>query len=201
LAHAPDEAQLALNLLAAECSSGYVTPSTMEAAIYALATTRDTGTLLANWFERVIDHVNSPACPQLDAPAVQQLLDAAARNPSLTGEAGRRQDLHYLLGRLALSQGDIDGAVARFDTALRDQVRAAVALRQAALLGSSGYPLQGIQHLATYDSLRAEEQQPAFGMPRVHAWVLRHQGYWDRELDRLRATLREDAHNDEAKSK
>jgi hypothetical protein len=68
-------------------------------------------------------------------------------------------------------------------------------------LGSSGYPLQGIQHLATYDSLRAEEQQPAFGMPRVHAWVLRHQGYWDRELDRLRATLREDAHNDEAKSK
>ena len=200
LARAPDEAQLALNLLAAECSAGHVSSPTMQSAIHALATTRDTGTLLASWFERVIDHAHSPACPQLDPQAVQQLLDAAATNPSLTGEAGRRQDLDYLLGRLALSQGDVAVAAARFDTALRDQVRVAAALRQAALLGASGYPLQGLQHLALYDSLRAEEEQPSFGMPRVHAWVLRRQGYWDRELDRLRATLREDAHYEEAKS-
>jgi len=30
-------------------------------------------------------------------------------------------------------------------------------------------------------------------MPRIHAWVLQRQHYWDNELSRLRQTLREDA--------
>jgi len=37
--------------------------------------------------------------------------------------------------------------------------------------------------------LRAREATPAFGMPRIHAWVLQRQHYWDNELSRLRQTF------------
>jgi hypothetical protein len=72
-------------------------------------------------------------------------------------------------------------------------VRVSAALKQAAMLGASGFPQQGLAHL---DHLAAEPEQsyrPGFGMPRVHAWVLQRQQYWPKELAHLRATLRDDA--------
>ncbi|HET7358824.1 MAG TPA: hypothetical protein VFJ04_01635, partial [Rhodanobacteraceae bacterium] len=35
--------------------------------------------------------------------------------------------------------------------------------------------------------------RPGFGMPRIHAWVMRRENYWPHEIRRLRATLQQDA--------
>ncbi len=193
LAKAPDQVQLALNLFAAQCQLGHIDIATLTASRVALRTTRDPGSLLVSWFERAIDQVGHAPCPQLSYATLDSLLRAALVNPYLATNPGRQQDIHYLLGRLGLIQGDADAALAQFNQALNKQVRVSAALKQAALLGSHGFPKQGLAHL---DHLAAEPQQiykAGFGMPRIHAWVLQRQQYWPKELARLRATLRDDA--------
>jgi tetratricopeptide (TPR) repeat protein len=192
LIHKPDEVQLALNLLVARCEQGHLDDRTLAAAIRALNTTRDTGTLLTHWFGRAIDQGQSPACPEMNLSTVGRLLDAAQANPFLASTPGRRQDLYHLRGRIALAQHQPDTALDAFDTALNQQVRATAAFQQAALLGSAGYPTQGLAHLDHYEAVRSQESEPSFGMPRIHAWVLERQHYWDKELVRLRQTLRDD---------
>lgn len=193
LARAPDQVQLALNLFGAECAMGRIDPSTLVAARVALRTARDPGSLLVSWFERMLAQAAHPPCPQLSHATLASLLQAALANPYLASNPGRQQDIHYLLGYLALTQRDANTALAEFNRALDCQVRIAAALRQAALLGANGFPQHGLAHL---DHLAAEPKQayePAFGMPSLHAWVLRRQHYWSNELAHLRATLRDDA--------
>lgn len=193
LAKAPDQVQLALNLFGAQCQLGNIDASTLTASRIALLTTRDPGSLLVSWFERAMEQAAHPPCPQLTYATLSSLLQAALANPHLATNPGRQQDIHYLLGHLALMQGDADTALAEFNRALDSQVRTQVALKQAALLGASGFPRQGLAHL---DHLAAEPRQafePGFGMPRIHSWVLRRQKYWTKELAYLRATLRDDA--------
>jgi hypothetical protein len=148
---------------------------------------------LVSWFERAMEQVAQAPCPQLSYATLSGLLQATLANPHLACNPGRQQDIHYLQGRLALMQGDADTALTEFNQALDLQVRTSMALKQAALLGSRGFPQQGLSHL---DHLESEPQQtysPEFGLPRVHAWVLQRQQYWPKELARLRATLRDDA--------
>jgi tetratricopeptide (TPR) repeat protein len=193
LAKAPDQVQLAINLFSAQCMLGHVDETTLAASRYALRTTRDPGTLLVSWFDRAMERVVQPPCPQLSYATLGGLLQAALANPHLASNPGRQQDIHYLLGHLALLQGDANSALVEFNQALDSQVRVSAALKQAAMLGASGFPQQGLAHL---DHLAAEPEQnyrPGFGMPRVHARVLEHQQYWPKELAHLRATLRDDA--------
>lgn len=193
LAKAPDQVQLAINLFGAQCIVGHVDEATIAASRHALRTTRDPGALLVSWFDRAMGQVAHPPCPQLSYATLHSLLHAALANPYLASNPGRQQDLHYLLGHLALLQGDADTALTEFNRALDEQVRIAAALKQASLLGAAGFPSQGLAHL---DHLAMEPQQnyrPGFGMPRVHAWVLEHQQYWPKELAHLRDTLRNDA--------
>jgi tetratricopeptide (TPR) repeat protein len=193
LAKAPDQVQLAINLFGAQCMLGQVDEATLAASRHALRTTRDPGTLLVSWFDRAMEQVAQPPCPQLSYVTLDGLLHAALANPHLADNPGRQQDLHYLLGHLALLQGNADTALAEFNQALDSQVRVSAALKQAALLGANGFPQQGLAHL---DHLAAEPEQnyrPGFGMPHVHAWVLERQQYWPKELAHMRATLRDDA--------
>jgi len=189
----PDQVQFALNLLSASCSLGYLEDGTIADSRRALQTTRDTGTLLTSWFEQAIDNSQHPVCPELNLATLRQLLDAASANSKIVGQAGRRQDLDYLKGRIALMQGDAPAALTFFNRALDQQVRPAIALRQAALLGSAGYPDLGLRHLEHYDAVSHQEERPDFGMPRIHAWVLQKQGYWEDELRHLRHTLVDDS--------
>lgn len=193
LAKAPDQVQLALNLFGAQCQLGRIDPSALAASRLALRTTRDPGTLLVSWFERAMEQVAHPPCPQLSFDTLSGLLHAALTNPYLASNPGRQQDIHYLQGRLALMQGDADTALGQFNRALDLQVRTSMALKQAALLGSSGFPQQGLSHLDHFESGPQQTYSPEFGMPRIHDWVLQHQQYWPKELARLRATLRDDA--------
>jgi tetratricopeptide (TPR) repeat protein len=190
---APDEVQLALNLFAAQCQMGHVDTNTIDASEASLRTTRDPGTLLMSWFERAISQSPQPACPQANLDTLRRLLDAAEYNPALMKSSGRRQDIDYLLGRIALARHDADKALSYFNRALDQQVRIGAALKQAALLGSAGFPRQGLAHLDHYEGESHTAYKPGFGMPRIHAWVLNRQQYWPKELARLRATLRDDA--------
>jgi protein O-mannosyl-transferase len=189
----PDQVQLALPLVAAKCQMGQIDATTLNAARLALSTARDTGTLLTNWFTRSIDQIGKSPCPELSYSTIDSLLEAALTNPYLTAIPGRVQDIYDLKGRLALKQGDAQTALRDFNRALDLQVRASAALEQAALLGAAGYPKLGLAHLDHYDAERNQEAQPEFGMSRLHAWVLRRQQYWPREMAHLRATLQRDA--------
>jgi tetratricopeptide (TPR) repeat protein len=193
LSNNPDQVQIALNLLGAECLTGTVNPATLDSARTALASSRDPGSLLTSWFTKIIDNASKPLCPQLTPSVISSLLDSALTNPYFKNVPGRMQDIYYLKGLLALNQKKPDCALQRFNHALDLQVRAPLALQQAALLGASGYPTLGLAHLAHYESMHQDEITPDFGMPRVHAWILRKQRYWPAELARLHATLEHDA--------
>jgi tetratricopeptide (TPR) repeat protein len=200
LEHSPGELQLALNLIAARCATGNLDQATLRSAEHALATARDSGSLLANWFGRAIGQATSGQCPTLDLREIERLLLAAQRNPRLTRNHGRQQDIDYLRGRIAIKQGDPDQALALFNAGLREQPRASLALRQAAELGSSGLPAQGLAHLAFFESLPPAPKTSGWNMARLHAYVLARQGYWPNELAQLRDTLRQDLHDKRAPS-
>lgn len=189
----PDQVQITLNLFGAECLQGSVRPDTLSAARTSLKTTRDPGVLLTSWFSRVIDQTARPPCPQLSPSVIESLLDAVLENTYLKETPGRLQDIYYLKGLLALKRQQSHAALSNFNHALDLQVRAALALQQAALLGASGYPQLGLAHLEHYQSQQFREDVPNFGMPRIHAWVLSKQHYWQNELIRLRAKLEQDA--------
>lgn len=193
LANSPSQIQLALNLFGAECQMGRIGPSTLAAAREALRTTRDPGSLLVSWFERAMDQVAQTPCPQLTYATLGTLIQATEANPHLANNPGRQQDIHYLLGLLALKQGHANSALTEFNRALDEQVRTSAALKQAALLGAAGFPQHGLSHLDHLATEPAHAYKPGFGMQRIHAWVLQRQHYWQKELTRLRATLRDDA--------
>jgi hypothetical protein len=200
LARMPEQVQFALNLLAMECQQGRITDDTLSASKTALATTRDPGSLLTSWFERAIAQTRQPTCPELTLDNLDALLDATESNHFLMANPGRHQDIDYLKGRIALARGEASKALTWFNSALDRQVRVSLALQQAALLGASGFPRQGLAHLDHYASEQQPKFQPGFGMAAIHAWILKRQGYWPHELERLRKTLQDDAEAQAAKA-
>ncbi|NII11444.1 tetratricopeptide repeat protein [Oleiagrimonas sp. C23AA] len=190
LAHQPDQIQLAFNLLAAECRAGHIPHRTEQAALYAMRHAHDAGSLITSWFGRAVAQSEHAPCPQLQLPLLQRLAAAGLENPRLATQPGRRQDLWHILGQIALMQGHATLALTDFNHALKQQPRYGIALQQAALLGSCGYPAQGLAHLNYLDSLHLENRHHGWNMASLHAWVLHHQHYWHHELTRLRANLR-----------
>ena len=192
LVDSPNEIQLSLGLLTAQCATGQLDTETLDAAANALATTRNSGGLLSNWFVRAIESSSRPTCPQLSLKAIENLVLAAGSNPYLQNRPGSLQDLQHLHGRIELARDNAGTALSHFNDALHQQVRIGLALQQAALLGATGYPELGLDHLHHYESISEQEIIPELGMPRLHSKVMRKQGYWNRELETLRKTLLED---------
>jgi tetratricopeptide (TPR) repeat protein len=132
------------------------------------------------------------SCVGLGMPEIESLLDAMEDNPRLAQWPGWRQDNLNLRGRLALAQHDAGTALACFDKALDARPTADAALAQAALLGSAGYPAQGLAHLDHFASLPQPAPQWHWSMSGVHALLLQRQGLMQDELAHLRKTLQED---------
>ncbi len=189
----PDQVQLAFNLIGAHCMLGALGPNDLAQARHAISHTRDPGGLLVHWFEGSIPIAVAGTCRGLDLHALDSLLEAGLANHTLMEVGGRHQDLLYLKGRLALVRHDPVTALGDFNAALDQDVRPGAALEQAALLGSAGYPREGLAHLEHYESVRQRQAPPGFGMPWLHAWVLHAQDYWPNEIAHLRDTLRADA--------
>ena len=195
----PHDIQAPLNLIGAECKLGAVQPKTLAAAEDALAHTRVGGQASFKWFNNALTMASTHTCPGLDYPVLQAMLDAARRNPHWRDQLGRQQDLAHLQGELDLAEGKPQQALIDFDRALAASPSPGSALQQAAYLGSRGYPKLGLAHLDYYARL-PPGQKPGFGMPRIHAWVLREQGWWPKEMAYLRKNLEEDAASKHATS-
>lgn len=190
LALRPDEVQVAFNIVAARCSAGGVRPADVSAAARSIATTGDPGSLIASWYDRVVPSAIEGTCPGLNPDALIAIATAGLANPRLS--AGRHQDLEHVIGTVRLAQRRSDEALEHFDKAVAFDPREAIALRQAAELGSAGYPSLGMRHLMTYDALARSRPPTSFGMASVHAWVLERQNYWAVERKRLESNLRAD---------
>ena len=179
--------------IGAHCMLGAIGPNDLAQARYAISHARDPRGLIVHWFEGSIPIAVSGSCRGLDLHALDSLLDAGLANRTLMEVGGRHQDLLYLKGRIALARHKPETALSDFNAALNQDVRPGAALEQAALLGSAGYPREGLAHLEHYESVRQQQAKPGFGMPWLHAWVLQYQHYWPNEIARLRQTLRADA--------
>lgn len=188
----PTDILLALNLFSAECQSGNVAATTLVNIASALATARKAGGELSGWFGRAIQQTEHPPCPQLNLTTLAFMAAAAQTNPLFAQSSERRQGMYFIQGRIALTSNKPDLALLHFNQALEQQVRIGFTLRQSALLGAEGYPIQGLAHLDYYREIRGNEYRPPLGMPRVHDFILKRQLYWQGELDQLRVNLEED---------
>jgi protein O-mannosyl-transferase len=188
----PDETQLTINLLGARCQQGSISRDDLALAAHSLQTMRTGTGLLFNWFNEAILWAQAERCEGLDFTALQSLLDAAWRNPSIAGLPGRRQDLLHLQGSMALAQRNEKAALFHFNAALDADDNPAIGLKQAALLGSAGFPCEGLRHLDRYSSIRPPERPFSLNMAALHFKLLKSQGYWSREAERLRSILQDD---------
>ncbi|MEO6968477.1 MAG: tetratricopeptide repeat protein [Rhodanobacteraceae bacterium] len=187
----PDDLQIPVNLIGAECRLNALRPQTLTAVEYALAHGKVGSNLVFKWFDTGVDFASSGTCRGFDFAVIQSMLDAMRRNPYWNAWSGWRQDIDHQQGMLYLAEHKPRQALQVFDAALARAPKPDAALEQAALLGAHGYPDLGLAHLEYWRTLPLPEP-PAFGMPRVHAWVLERQHYWKHETARLRATLMAD---------
>jgi tetratricopeptide (TPR) repeat protein len=188
----PDDIQAPINLIGAECKLGAVQQQTLTHAEFALAHTRLGGQAAFKWFNEALNMASHHSCPGLDFAALQGTLDAARRNPLWREQPGRQQDLDHMQGELDLAMAKPQQALAAFNRAIAISPSPGSALQQAAYFGAHGYPEFGLAHLDYFASL-PHVSKAAFGMPRIHAWVLREQGWWPTEGSYLRTNLEEDA--------
>lgn len=188
LASQPNQVQLAFNLIDAHCMMGGITPSDIATARIAMHGSANAGSLFTNWFDHALPKTMANDCPGLTPTNLLDLINDGLQNPKLAG-AGQQQDLIYMRGRIALARHQPDAALADFVRALDVQVRPAMALKAAAILGASGYPAQGLRLLDHYESVQGKAMRPSLGMPMLHEWVLTRQNYWPHELAHLRQQL------------
>ena len=187
----PDDLQIPVNLITAECRLGSVRPSTLAAARTALANDRVGGEVAFNWFGDALASVSKHACRGLDYADLQALLDAAWRNPYWRQQAGMRVNLLHLQGTLELTRHRPSAALHDFNIALAQVPRPGTALAQAATLGAAGYPALGVAHLDYFGTL-VVPHETGLSMRHIHAWVLHKQDWWRTQTAYLRARLEAD---------
>ncbi|TAM33516.1 MAG: tetratricopeptide repeat protein [Rhodanobacter sp.] len=192
LAAQPDQAQLVFNLIDAHCMLGGLQASDVAAARYAMRHTANVGSLFVRWFDRALPEAVAGTCRGLTAGLLSELVADGLRNPRLAA-AGPQQDLTFLRGRIALTNGHPNAASQDFQKALNLVVRPDFALRAAAVLGAAGYPKLGLQLLTQYRAEQQHAEHPGLGMAMLHDWVLSRQHYWKHELNRMNETLRKQA--------
>jgi tetratricopeptide (TPR) repeat protein len=187
----PTEPQVQMAWVSARCATGRLTEADVQPLATALRDARRLpGPELVSWLGERIDKLGRHACDGLGPETIAEWLDAAGANATRSGIAGRKQDVLYLRGRLALATGSPDAALANFNAALAVEPRPNVALNQAANLGAAGRPDLGLAHLDYYRHFPAVHlHHPGNGMPWVHDQILEQQNYWNQELEHLRETL------------
>lgn len=189
----PKEVQLAINLLGVRCAQGSITTEDLSIAETALRSGRNPGPLTFNWVNEAMELIQHSSCQGLNAAALQRLVDAAYENVQMKDNSHYLQSLLSLEGQIALLDNDTVLAQKKFREALEHSPNPDIALGQAAILGSKGLPKAAIDQLDYYRQLVPEETaRPIRNMQDIHAWLLIHDGYWDKEFAHLRATLRED---------
>lgn len=188
----PNDPQITLNILSAHCQLGGITEEDLSLAENTLTHLQQGEQVIFHWMGNAIELSATRGCHGLTSDRVAAMLDAAERNPRLHSITGRMQDIYHLRGQLALSLHQPAIALMWFDKGVALRPGSQMAFEQAALLGSAGYPAEGLNHLNFFEAQPHIDAPTSFGMPRIHDWVLRRQHYWDNELTHLRTTLQDD---------
>ena len=189
----PDEIQLTINLLGTTCERGALAETDVVSAEHALRAGAIGSLIDFDWVVQGIDLVRNHACEGLSLDTLQRLIDAIRQNPGAKDLPRFKQSMENLEGQIALAQGDNAKAEQKFLSVLEIEPTGDAALKQAALLGSSGLPQAGLEQLDYYRRLVPDETPPAIrGMSGLHQWLLYRDGYWKNEIAHLRETLTED---------
>jgi hypothetical protein len=189
----PYDLQLALNYANAACMAQGPTPGDIDAVETALRRSTDGDQLVYRWLDDVLEAAKEGGCPGVDIGIVERWTRAALANPRLASMPGRRQDLHSVMGRIALDRNDATAALREFRIALDAWPTPDAAARQSALLASNGHPAEALALLDHYDAIASRRKRASgWNMGRLHQWVLERQGYWPHEFSVLRRKMRED---------
>ena len=195
----PDDVQITLNLVDAECRTGVVTPATWSYVLHSLEYNTNGARAAFNWFTTAIHNTAHHACKGLTLDDMTQALHAAENNRKFGHRTGNLQDYAHIEGLIALAKGQGQTALEDFNRALIDAPDRGTTLAQAAALGVAGYPDLGLQHL-DFAEVHPQYAAPPLGMARVHSWLLNRQRYWEHETKHLRAVLSTDAATKAAKN-
>ena len=187
----PTQAQLAYNLVNAECALGGVSPSSIRTLRAAIAADRSAAALNFTWIAGAIGQVATTPCPGLDLDTIEGLAKTIRENPAFRDAPGRVQDTLHLLGRIALARGAPREALEYFRQAFFTLPRPETVLQQTALLASAGHPDLGLCHLNDF-SPPPERRGIWRSMHDVHAWLLQRFHYWESEIKQLREALAQD---------
>lgn len=197
----PDEPQIVLAHADAVCATRRLTPTEAAGIETALRTAWHGHRLATLWLQRRIALPDARRCHGVPLAWVEAWVQALAANDRLPARAGRKQDLLALDAQLALARGDAGLAAARFADALRARPDPEAAGAHAVALASHGHPRLALRHLDLHDRLAGQQPPPrGWRMATLHYHVLERQGYWRRQLDDLRGTLRREAARSDATS-
>jgi protein O-mannosyl-transferase len=185
----PHELQLVLTQADARCLLRGLGEQDVAAVEIALHGTRQGQQLAWRWLGGHLDRLAEAPCQGLDAAALKRWITALNSNPTMQS-SGRRQDAGLLAGRLALASKRPDEALAHFDRALAAEPTPDAAAVQASLLARHGFHRHALAHLDHYERLHAATSHDGeLSMRRIHGWVLKRQGFWEREFQALRDQL------------
>lgn len=188
----PDEVQLTLNWIDAECTRGKVSPAAKDAALYSVKHNRTNAEFVQNWLTGAIAIATGNRCEGLDLQLLETLTQAESDNRNYGDGPRQSVQIHRLHGRIALARGDGKSALREFDEGLSAFTTPDGALLQAALLGSAGFPDLGLRHLDYYRTLPPADRESR-GMATIHFWLLEREGYWSSEFTGLEKQLLIDA--------
>jgi len=191
LQKSPAQAQLAYNLVDAECRMGGVSTRAIRQLHAAIAADASAVALNFAWISNAIGRATSSPCDGLNLDMLEGLVASIQANPAFRNAPGRVQDTEHLVGRIALARGDSAGSLAAFRRALNALPRPETVLQQSSLLANAGYPRLALCHLNDFTPT-PEHRTLWTNMHDVHNWLLQRSDYWNSEFQHLRKALEQD---------
>lgn len=190
----PDSIDIAINAIGYECAANHaLTIDTFARSRRALAIARTWNYGLYEWMQDAINDTTLRNCRGFGLPGIAVLVTSALSNPQ-SAPPLRKRDFWHVRGRLALAEHQPRLALRWFNAALSLKPDAEYALVQAAALGDAGAQALGVEHLDYYARIERDTGgQVVRDMGTLHAWLLRHHGYYRNELASLRQRLEADA--------
>lgn len=189
----PNSIDVAVNAIGFECNGTHaLSPDTFARARQSLTHATSWNWGLYKWMQSAASDPVLRNCRGFGLVGLKMLVASAEANPQSVTQL-RKRDLWHVRGRIALAEGRPEIALRWFDAALLLKPDAEYALVQAAALGDAGAQGLGVEHLDHYQRIDAGSPQIRVrDMGTAHAWLLRHFGYYDKELSSLRQRLSAD---------
>lgn len=184
----PDQPQIALTLVDMECRTGSIDPLTWELALHSLGHAHTGWNNIANWLVTSIPIATGERCQGLSLSNLQQALAVAKSNPELTRSHGHAYAFERASAALHLANNQPQQAAAEFHALLANSPSESTALEQAQALNAAGYPELALEVLNHFAAL-PNDPHHGIGMPQLHAWILRKQGFWQTQLYALHQSL------------